>query len=281
MERTVFNLQKVRMGLHGAFSLWRTQTWTYTFDFVSANLTITGKNLQYLPSSILNSRREIREQIQLLSSRWGLAQPYVRVALKFYPKSFYRFWFYFPIRSLSTRMVLRQSSLKKILPKFFNNSTEDSGVAQSQRNIEKYLPTKNSGYSSLEISTEESGIDISNFFLCIVQSTTRSIPSFACLRLLESLWIIEIRPTIDTKDEFHLSVLVAFSFIMLLFYLQTINIFMYVMQQFYRVCAEDETWTWNSLSVSFSFELWFKAAMFLPRRISWNGKTSLKCIQIG
>ena len=95
-------------------------------------------------------------------------------------------------------------------------------VKETSRNIYR---RKIQGTPSLEISTVESGVDISNFFLCIVQSTTRSLPSF---ETLESLWIIEIRPTIDTKDEFHQSDLVAFSFIMLLFYLQAINIFMYV-----------------------------------------------------
>ena len=76
-------------------------------------------------------------------------------------------------------MVLRQRGSKKMPPKFFNISIEDSCVAQSQRNIEKYLTMENSGDSSLEISTEESGVDISNFFLCLVFMSLYFIVEFS------------------------------------------------------------------------------------------------------
>ena len=144
MDRTVFNLRKVRMGLHGSFSLWGAQTWRYTFDFVSGtssssvsgNVTITGKNLQYLPSGVLSSCPEIRvvaNTVAFFEMRTRTAL--IRVALEFYPKCFYPFWFYFPIRSLSwwfyDRAVRRKSRRS-----FFNIFTEDSCAAQSQRNRE-------------------------------------------------------------------------------------------------------------------------------------------------
>ena len=64
-------------------------------------------------------------------------------------------------------MVLRQSCQKKQSFFAYLYQRELCGALSK-----KYLLTENSGTSLWEVSTEERGVDISNFFLCIIEIQT-------------------------------------------------------------------------------------------------------------